>query len=86
MRIYKEAEQTNTDRNDPSERFLDMATIRRRVAKIKNSWTAETAQARSQEGERRRRELEAIILDLMTDTADSEEYVPVEQASFSLVG
>lgn len=84
MRIYSEESETPT--SHPAEKFVDMATIRRRVAKIKNSWTPEVATARAKEGDRRRRELENIVLDLITDTSGSEEYVPVEQASFSLVG
>lgn len=85
MRIYKEESTTNNQTTTP-DNFLDMATIRSRVARIKASWTPETKRARAKEGERRRRELESIVLDLITDTSGSEEYVPVEQASFSLVG
>lgn len=40
---------------------LDLRTIRRRVAKIKQSWTPEIAQARAAEGARRRRELDALV-------------------------
>lgn len=40
---------------------LDLRTIRRRVAKIKQSWSPEIAQARAAEGARRRRELDALV-------------------------
>lgn len=51
---------------------LDMQTIRRRVANIKSHWAPEVAQARAAEGARRRRELDALVSELMSDY--SEEY------------
>lgn len=44
---------------------LDMSTIRRRVAQIKRRWTPEEAQARAAEGLRRRRELDALVGQLL---------------------
>lgn len=66
--------------------FIDIETIRRRVAKIKNGWTADTVRARAVEGNRRRRELENLVLDLMTDTTESEESCDIGLHGFSLVG
>ena len=43
---------------------LDLATIQRRVASIKRSWTPEESRARAVEGRRRRRELEALVGDI----------------------
>jgi hypothetical protein len=40
---------------------LDLATIRRRVASIKQKWSPETNRARAIEGARRRRELAALL-------------------------
>lgn len=68
------------------EEFIDIETVRRRVAKIKNGWTSDTVRARATEGDRRRRELESLILDLMTDTSDSEESCDIGLHGFSLVG
>lgn len=75
-----------TQEHAAGEGFLDMETIRRRVAKIKNRWSAETARSRAIEGARRRSELEDLVLDLLTDTRDSEESCNLEQHGFSLVG
>lgn len=66
--------------------FLDLETIRRRVVKIQNGWTEDTARARAIEGARRRRILEDIYLDLLCDTDGSEESCDLEQHGFSLVG
>lgn len=63
--------------------FLDMATIRRRLAKIKNCWSPETARARAIEGARRREQLEILLGDLMEDRNDDR---PCEDHGFSLVG
>jgi hypothetical protein len=46
---------------------LDMLTIRRRVAKIKSRWAPEVAQSRAIEGARRRRELDAMVSELLGD-------------------
>lgn len=85
--------ETNSDDRTPNsnvpqsvEGFLDLETIRRRVARIKNSWSPDTIRARSREGDRRRRELETLVLDVITDTSDSEEYCSLETSNFSLVG
>mgnify|MGYP001361035098 CR=1 FL=1 len=51
---------------------LDMLTIRRRVAKIKSRWTPEETQARASEGTRRRRELDALVIELMGDYRDEQ--------------
>lgn len=58
----KIAEQTT---RDISATELDMATIRRRVAQIKQRWTPEVAQARAAEGARRRRELDMLVNQLL---------------------
>ncbi len=49
---------------------LDLQTIRRRVAKIKNSWTPEVAHARAAEGKRRRRELDSLVETLLQEMRD----------------
>ena len=49
---------------------LDMLTIRRRVANIKSRWAPEVAQARAAEGARRRRELNALVSELMVEFRD----------------
>ncbi len=66
--------------------FLDLETIQRRVAAIKQSWSPETARARRLEGKRRREQLESLMLDLMTETSDSEESCDLAEHGFSLVG
>ena len=66
--------------------FVDMDTIRRRVATIKGAWSPETVRARAIEGERRRDELENLLLDLLTDTSGSEETCDLRQHGFCLVG
>ena len=66
--------------------FVDMETIRRRVARIKNSWTPETVHARAVEGVRRREQLESLVLDLLTDTSASDETCELKQHGFCLVG
>ncbi len=51
-----------TTENYAGERdFVDMDTIRRRLAKIKNRWSPEMVRARALEGTRRRAELEALL-------------------------
>jgi hypothetical protein len=62
--------------------FLDMATIRRRLAKIKNCWSAETARARAIEGARRRAQLETLVADFSGEADDN----ACEDHGFSLVG
>ena len=49
---------------------LDMATIRQRVAQIKKRWTPEVAQARAAEGARRRRELDALVNQLLGEMSE----------------
>ena len=66
--------------------YVDIDTIRRRVARIKNEWSDETIRARANEGARRRDELECILLDVLTDTSASEESWDLKQHGFSLVG
>lgn len=68
------------------EHFVDMETVRRRVARIKNGWSPEVTRARAIEGQRRRRELESIMLDLICDTTESEESCDLAEYGFSLVG
>jgi hypothetical protein len=63
------------------ERFVDAETIRRRVAKIKNSWDAETARARAIEGARRRGELAAMF-----DGLEDVDMQVANHHNFSLVG
>jgi hypothetical protein len=53
-----------------SANFLDMATIRQRVASIKNRWSPETVRARAIEGARRRVELEGLVAGLIDLDAD----------------
>lgn len=65
----KIAKQTTRDTNATE---LDMATIRQRVAQIKKRWSPEVAQARAAEGARRRRELDALVNQLVGEL--SEEY------------
>ena len=60
---------------------LDMATIRQRVAQIKKRWTPEVAQARATEGARRRRELDALVNQLLGEM--SEDYAIAGQRSGS---
>jgi len=67
-------------------RFIDIGTIRRRVAKVKNRWSAETTRSRAIEGTRRRDELEALLMDYICDTEESEECLDLKQHGFSLVG
>ena len=50
---------------DGSERFdayVDMSTIRKRVARIKSGWDDETRRQRAAEGRRRRAELARMLL------------------------
>lgn len=72
LQLYRSIE--NYDRaeatTDGEEKFLDMATIRRRVATIKNRWTPETVRARAIEGARRRIELEDLVADVLVHAAD----------------
>ncbi len=68
------------------ESFVDLDTIRRRVANIKNRWTPEMTRARAIEGARRRSELEDLLLELLTDTSGSEEVCDLKSHGFSLVG
>ena len=68
---------------------LDMATIRRRVARIKSQWTPEVARARAVEGARRRRELDTLVSQLWTKSGDqpSEEGFPCRDThGLTLVG
>ncbi len=58
----KIAQNTKRDTNCSE---LDMLTIRRRVSQIKNKWTPEVAQSRAAEGARRRRELDALVSQLL---------------------
>lgn len=60
----KIAEQTKRQETNSQ---LDLLTIRRRVAKIKNNWTPEVAHARALEGKRRRRELDALVEGLLKE-------------------
>lgn len=57
---------------EPNHNFLDMATIRQRVALIKNRWSPETVRARAIEGARRRVELEGLVANLMDFDADEQ--------------
>ncbi len=50
--------------------FVDMATIRQRVALIKNRWSPETVRARAIEGARRRVELEGFVANLVDFDAE----------------
>ncbi len=63
----KIANQTSRNTNGSE---LDMLTIRRRVANIKSRWAPEVAQARAAEGARRRRELDALVSELMSEFCD----------------
>ena len=84
MRIV---EASNINGSHGEERgFLEMETIRRRVAKIKSTWSPETAKARAIEGARRRRELEDVLLSHLCDIGDSEECCDLQKHGFSLVG
>ena len=73
---------STTQGNHQSETFIDMETIRRRVAKIKNQWTPEVARARASEGLRRRAELESLLVEL----AALEDGKQCEFPELSLVG
>ena len=86
MKLIEKSPMAATSPTVGREEFVDMETIRRRVAKIKNGWTLETVKARAIEGDRRRRELETLMLDLMTDPTDSEESCDIGLHGFSLVG
>jgi len=55
---------------DSATNFLDIATIRQRVASIKNRWSPETVRARAIEGARRRVELEGLVASLVDFDAD----------------
>lgn len=55
---------------DSAGNFLDMATLRQRVASIKNRWSPETVRARAIEGARRRVELEGLVASLADLDAD----------------
>ena len=83
MQILEESRTAVADREH---KFLDMETIRRRVAKIKNSWSPETARARAAEGARRRQELENFVLEGICDVSTSEETCDISDYGFSLVG
>jgi hypothetical protein len=69
---------------------LDLETIRRRVADIKQHWTPEIAQARALEGARRRRALDALVTELIISGAlgDAAEQMVDEECGhdLSLVG
>jgi hypothetical protein len=84
MRIVEASSSNGGSRVDRG--FLDMATIRRRVARIKNGWNEETARARATEGARRRRELEELLIGHLCDVGDSEESCDLRKSGFSLVG
>ncbi|MCA9180022.1 MAG: hypothetical protein KDA51_01180 [Planctomycetales bacterium] len=71
----KIANQTSRDINSSE---LDMQTIRRRVANIKSRWAPEVAQARAAEGARRRRELDALVSELMSGFYDDYSAKPCE--------
>ncbi len=78
-----------TRRNPSVAGELDMQTIRRRVANIKNHWSPEVAQARAAEGIRRRRELDALVEGLLSDLRDNdlvntEEFGDLAQAAHGL--
>lgn len=66
--------------------YVDAATIRRRVAKIKNSWDSNTVRARSIEGERRRNELAIMFADLLDEDCIPDASGDGEQSGFGLVG
>ena len=63
LQLYRDNEVQNSDFsvNAADASFVDMATIRQRVATIKKRWSPETAKARDIEGARRRFELEALL-------------------------
>jgi len=65
---------------------LDMLTIRRRVAQIKNKWTPEVSQARAAEGARRRRELDAMVAQLLGDLRDHRPEQNFDAHGLSLIG
>jgi hypothetical protein len=65
---------------------LDMLTIRRRVAQIKNKWTPEVAQARAAEGARRRRELDAMVSQLLGDLRDDRREQEADSHGLTLIG
>ncbi|MFK7735956.1 MAG: hypothetical protein AB8B50_08015 [Pirellulaceae bacterium] len=79
-------ENSRPDSDSVNPRFLDINTIRRRVAAIKQGWSPETVKARSTEGARRRHVLEDLILERLCDTSDSEVSCDVDEPEFSLVG
>ncbi len=60
---------------------LDMLTIRRRVANIKSRWAPEVAQARAAEGARRRRELNALVSELLVEFRDDYASVDCETSN-----
>lgn len=86
MKVLQETRNESVQPSAVREHFIDMETIRRRVAKIKNQWSVETSRARALEGKRRRGELEQLVLELLTDTSESEEYFDLKENGFSLVG
>ena len=70
-----------------AEDYLDIDTIRRRVAKIKNTWSEATATSRAIEGLRRRAELAAMMEDLLDDDLTGDDLSGDDREStFSLVG
>lgn len=64
--------------------FVPIAEIHRRVAKIKQRWSPEIAQARAAEGERRRGELESLLAELELGLAAADQ--DAEECEFSIVG
>ncbi len=63
----------NSNESAEGEGLLDLATIRRRVALIKNRWSAETVRARAIEGARRRIELEGLVANVLAHDNDDVE-------------
>ena len=51
--------------------FVDIDTIRRRVAMIKSRWTPEVARARASEGARRRSEFDRLVTALLLEANES---------------
>ncbi|QDV22941.1 hypothetical protein [Aureliella helgolandensis] len=85
MKVLHESRREHTGTNG-SNGFLDMATIQRRVAKIKNGWTADMVRARAEEGRRRRQELDSLVLHLMGDEGFADDEQNSGLGGLTLVG
>lgn len=85
MKLIHNQQPSAQDVDSANASFVPMATIRKRVAKIKRRWTPEVAKSRAVEGQRRREELECLLVELLdAECEDGEELA--DFPTLSLVG